>query len=99
MEAVGQFLPIVLVGVLMYAVLIRPQQRRTKEHNALLASLEVGDEVLTNSGIYGFINAIDDDIIWMEAAEGVEFKISRASVGNKVVLKDQGVEDDSDEDS
>lgn len=89
-----EFIPLIVVGVLMYAVLILPQQRRNKEHKALLASLEVGDEVLTSSGIYGFVAALDNDILWLEVAEGVELKMSRASVGNKVVLKDTEPDDD-----
>ena len=101
MEAVASFLPIILIGAVMYAVLILPQQRRAKEHKALLASLEEGDEVLTSAGIYGFIAALDGDIIWLEVSDGVELKVSRSSVGNKVVLKDQPEEADAsaDEDS
>ncbi len=98
MEAVAQFLPIILIGAVMYVVLILPQQRRAKEHRSLLASLQEGDEVLTSAGVYGFIAAVDGDVIWVEVAEGVELKMSKASVANKVVLKDQADEDDSDED-
>lgn len=91
----AEFIPLIVVGVLMYAVLILPQQRRTREHKALLASLDVGDEVLTSSGIYGFVAALEDDVLWLEVADGVELKMSRSSVANKVVLKDT-VEDDDD---
>lgn len=99
MEAVAQFLPIILIGAVMYAVLILPQQRRAKEHRALLASLQEGDEVVSSAGIYGFVAAVDGDVIWVEVAEGVELKMAKSSVANKVVLKDQADEDDSDEDS
>jgi preprotein translocase subunit YajC len=98
MEAVAQFLPIVVIGAVMYFVLILPQQRRTKEHRSLLASLEEGDEVVTNGGVYGFVAAVDDDVIWLEVSDGVELKLSKAAVANKVVLKDQP-QDDADEDS
>ncbi len=93
-----EFIPLIVVGVLMYAVLILPQQRRNKEHKALLGSLEVGDEVLMSSGTYGFVAAIDGEVLWLEVAENVELKVSRSSVANKVVLKDTETED-SDEDS
>ncbi len=93
-----EFIPLIVVGVLMYAVLILPQQRRNKEHKALLASLEVGDEVLMSSGTYGFVAAIDGEVLWLEVAENVELKVSRSSVANKVVLKDTETADD-DEDS
>lgn len=92
----ADFIPLIVVGVLMYAVLILPQQRRTREHKSLLASLEEGDEVLTSSGIYGFIAAIDGDVLWLEVAENTELKVSRSSVANKVVLKEQP--DDADKD-
>ena len=92
-----EFIPLIVVGILMYAVLILPQQRRNKEHKALLESLEVGDEVLMSSGTYGFVAAIDGDVLWLEVADNVELKVSRSSVANKVVLKD--TVDDSDEDS
>ncbi len=93
-----EFIPLIVVGVLMYAVLILPQQRRNREHKALLASLEEGDEVLTNAGVYGFIAAVDADVIWLEVAEGVELKVSKASVANKVVVKEQ-TDADADADS
>ncbi len=93
-----EFIPIIIVGVVMYAVLILPQQRRNREHKSLIQSLEVGDEIVNNAGIYGFIAAIDNDILWLEVAEGVELKISKSTVANKVVLKDD-VESDEDEDT
>lgn len=90
-----EFIPLIVVGVLMYAVLILPQQRRTKEHKTLLASLEEGDEVLTSAGIYGFIAAVDGEVLWLEVADGVELKVSKSSVANKVVMKEESTEADS----
>lgn len=90
-----EFIPLIVVGVLMYAVLILPQQRRNREHKALLASLAEGDEVVTSSGVYGFINAVDDDVIWLEVSEGVELKVARSAVASKVVVPD--VPDDTDD--
>jgi len=84
MEQLTGFLPLILIGALMYAVLILPQQRRTKEHKSLLAALEEGDEVLMNSGIHGFISAIDGEILWVEVAEKVELKVSRSAIAGKV---------------
>ena len=93
-----EFIPLIVVGVLMYAVLILPQQRRNREHKALLSSLEEGDEVLTSSGVYGLIAAVDGEVIWLEVAEGVELKLARSSVTNKIVVKDEA-DGESDEDS
>ena len=88
-----EFIPLIIVGVLMYAVLILPQQRRNKQHKELLSSIEVGDEVVMNSGTYGFIAAIEDEVLWLEVAENVELKVSRSAVANKVVLKDPEPDD------
>lgn len=79
-----QLLPLILIGGLMYFVLILPQQRRTREHKALLASIEVGDEVVMNSGIHGFISAIDGEIVWLEVATNTELKISKSAVAGKI---------------
>jgi len=80
----AQFLPIVVLGALMYVALILPQQRKTKEHRALLASLQEGDEVVLNSGIHGFVQAIDGTVLWLEVADRVELKVERSAVATKV---------------
>ena len=78
-------------------MLILPQQRRNREHRALLASLEEGDEVLTSSGIYGFVASVEPEIIWLEVADGTELKISKSSVASKVEVAEES-EEDEDED-
>lgn len=80
----AQFLPIVVLGALMYVALILPQQRKTKEHRALLASLQEGDEVVLNSGIHGFVQAIDGTVLWIEVADRVELKVERSAVATKL---------------
>lgn len=89
-----EFIPLIVVGVLMYAVLILPQQRRNKEHRELLASLEEGDEILTSSGLYGFVAALDKEVLWLEVADGLELKMSRSSVASKIAVPDEDGEDD-----
>ncbi|MGF1598235.1 MAG: preprotein translocase subunit YajC [Acidimicrobiales bacterium] len=79
-----QFIPLILIGGLMYFVLILPQQRRSREHRQLLASLEEGDEVVLNSGIHGFVSAIEGEVLWLEVAEKVELKVSRSAVAGKI---------------
>lgn len=73
-----------LLFLVMYVALILPQQRRAKETRRLLASLSEGDEVVTSSGIHGFITTLDEQIVWLEIAEGVELKMSRSAVAGKV---------------
>ena len=67
--AAVQFVILLMVPVALYFLMIRPQRRRMRETAALQASLTVGDEVITNSGIYGFITAVEDDLFWLEVDE------------------------------
>lgn len=90
-----QILPFVLIGVVMYAALILPQQRRNKEHRNLLASLSEGDEVLMNSGIHGFISAIEGEILWLEVADKVELKVSRSAIAGKIEAPVEAEPEDS----
>jgi preprotein translocase YajC subunit len=68
----------------MYAVLIVPQQRRVKAQRAILNSLAEGDVVLTSAGIYGVITEMVGDDVYLEVAEGIELKITKASIAGKV---------------
>lgn len=68
----------------MYFLMIRPQRRRMREAQELQRSMQEGDEVVTNSGLYGFITAIDGDVIWLEIAENVEIRIARAAIARVV---------------
>jgi preprotein translocase subunit YajC len=97
-----QFLPLILIGGLMYFVLILPQQRRSREHKALLAGLSVGDEVVLNAGIHGFVTALDTDIVWIEVAANTELKVSKSAIAGKVEVAEPSDDDeapDSAEDS
>ncbi len=76
----GQLIIFAIFGVLMYVLLILPQQRRMKEQQALLASLNEGDHVLTTSGIYGNIIEFEGPVLWLEVAKGVEIKVAREAV-------------------
>jgi preprotein translocase subunit YajC len=80
----ASFIPIILIGGLMYVALILPQQRRTKAHNSVLSSLQEGDEIVMSSGIHGFVTAIEGDILWVEVADKVELKVSRSAIATKI---------------
>lgn len=73
-----------LIPVAMYFLLIRPQRRRQREQVALQASIGVGDEVMTTSGMYGFITGFDGDIVWLEIDDNIQVRVSRAAVQRKV---------------
>jgi preprotein translocase subunit YajC len=78
------FAPIILIGVVMYFLLIRPQRRRQRQAMDLLKQVSEGDEVITTGGLYGFINAIDGDTVWLDIADNVEIRIHRSSISRKV---------------
>ena len=73
-------LPLVLMFVVFYFLLIRPQQKKQKEHRNTLASLKVGDRVLTGGGLYGTITKIKEDVLTIEIAENVRIKVNRSYV-------------------
>lgn len=75
-----------LIGlfVLMYFLLIRPQQKRAKEHKALLADLKKGDEVVTNGGIVGKISSVDDFFATLEIAKNVVVKVQKQGINQKL---------------
>jgi preprotein translocase subunit YajC len=76
--------------VLMWIVLIVPRQREIRRHQALMAQLEVGDEVMLGSGIYGVITSIEEDFLRLDVAPGVELKVAKRAVGAKVVAPSTG---------
>ncbi len=78
------FLPLVLIFAAMYFLLLRPQRKRQKETANLQNSISEGDEVVLNSGVYGWISLIEDDFFWLEIAEKVEIRVSKGSVARKI---------------
>jgi preprotein translocase subunit YajC len=71
---------LVLMFVIFYFLLIRPQQKKAKAHKELLANLRKGDKILTNGGIYGRITGLDDSTLTVEIAPQVRIKVSRGHV-------------------
>ena len=84
-------LPVVLLG-LFYVFLILPKQRELKRHNALVATLDVGDDVMTGSGFYGTLTEVTDDAVLIELAPGIEVKLARKAVAAKIVARPDEVE-------
>jgi preprotein translocase subunit YajC len=78
------FLPIIFIFVIFYFLLIRPQQKRSKEHRALLSNIKVGDTVLTTGGIYGKITGMREDIITVEISDKVRVKLNRGNIAGVV---------------
>ena len=87
-----QFLPLILMFVIFWFLLIRPQQKRAKAHKQMINELKRGDRVITSSGIIGRIMEIDDEQVVLES-ENSRFRISRGAVG--ALIQSKGADQDS----
>ena len=74
------FLPVMLI-VVFYFLLIRPQQKKQKDHRAMLEALSVGTEIVTGGGVLGKVTELGDQFITVEIADGVKIKVQRHSIG------------------
>jgi len=84
-------LPLILIFGVFYFLLIRPQQKKAKEHQQLLANLKKGDLVVTSGGIQGKITGLTDKVVTLEVAENVRVKVSRPYIlGMSSSSGDQG---------
>jgi preprotein translocase subunit YajC len=83
-SALGLLVPFLIMGVAMYFLLIRPQKRRQREQAALQSAIEIGDEIMTTSGLYGFVTGFDGDIAWVEIDENVQIRVARQAIQRKV---------------
>jgi preprotein translocase subunit YajC len=77
---IAQFVPLVLIFIVFYFLLIRPQQKKAKEHQNYLSNLKKGDKVITGGGIHGQITGITDSVVTLEIAENVRIKVNRAAI-------------------
>ncbi len=75
-------LPLVLMFVIFYVLLIRPQQKRAKEHKTMLEALKRGDEVVTSGGIHGKVTGIADDVATLEVAQNVKIRVQKQAIAN-----------------
>ena len=93
------FLPLLLIGVVFYFLLIRPQNQRRRAQMEMQSAIEVGDEVVTTAGIYGTITDIDDDygIVTIEVAPNTEIRMARAAIAQRLVDDEEFEEEDQDE--
>jgi preprotein translocase subunit YajC len=73
-------LMLVVMFAIFYFLLIRPQQKRAKQHKELVESLKVGDQVVTAGGIHGKVAAIQETVVTLEVATGVKIKVNRSAV-------------------
>lgn len=75
--------PFVIIFLLFYLLILRPQQKQNRQRDALLKSLKRGDKVITAGGLHGKITAVDEEVLTVEIAKGVNVQVSRSSVTAK----------------
>ncbi len=89
--SIASFVPLILIFVVFYFLIIRPQSKRQKEHQEMINNLKIGDKVITSGGIVGVVKDIDDkeNLISVEIASGVTIKILRAFVTDLANKKEE----------
>jgi preprotein translocase subunit YajC len=78
------FLPLILIFVVFYFLLIRPQQKKAKQHQEMLGKLKKNDEVMTSGGIYGKVVALTDNVVTLEVAPNVRIRVNRPQISTVV---------------
>lgn len=91
-DMITQMLPLALIVVVMWLFLIRPQQKRAKEHKTFVEALKVGSAVVTNSGIFGKIRAIDGNQVKLEIADKVVIRVLKSQVAGLEANADEAVD-------
>jgi len=80
MSSIVSFLPMIALFVIFYFLLIRPQQKRQKEHRNMVANLEKGDEVVTMGGVLGKITLVDENFVTLQVSNDTQIQVQKASV-------------------
>ena len=85
MEAFGQFIPLILIFAIMYFLLIRPQQQKLKQHQAMVEAVRRGDQVITQGGVIGKVSKVKDDgEIEVEIAKDVRVRVVKSTIAQVV---------------
>lgn len=100
MGALGSFLPLILIFVVFYFLLIRPQQKKQKAHREMLSALHRGDRIVTAGGLVGTITKVlNDSEITVEISEGVKVRVMRAMVSDVIAKTEARTSADTSEDA
>jgi preprotein translocase subunit YajC len=84
-SGIGAFVPLIFIFVIMYFVMLRPQMRKQKEQQRLVAALKTGDRVVTNAGIHGLISNVKETTVIVKVADNVKIEMEKSAITN--VLK------------
>jgi preprotein translocase subunit YajC len=80
----GSFMPLIVLFAIFYFLLIRPQQKKAKDHQSTLDALKAGDTIITNGGLYGTIMKIDDHVVTLQCSDKVRVKVIKKAISAKV---------------
>jgi preprotein translocase subunit YajC len=96
MDALTQLVPLVLIVLVFYLLIIRPQQKRARRHRELVAAVDEGDRIVTIGGLHGVVTGVDEDTLRLEIASGTTITLAKQSVQRRTLDADSGAEDESD---
>ena len=83
MDAIAQFIPLILIFAIMYFLLIRPQQKKVKEHQAMVGAVRRGDQVVTQGGLIGKVTKVkEDNELEVEIADGVKVRVVQSTLAD-----------------
>lgn len=83
------FIPLIIMFVIFYLLLIRPQQKKAKEHREMINRIKKGDRIITSGGIHGRVTAVGDTVMTVEIADKVRIKLNRGNVAGMVAQSSQ----------
>jgi preprotein translocase subunit YajC len=86
---------LVLVGVVFYLMLYRPNKRRIQQHRALIDSIDIDDEVVTIGGLFGTVRSITDEQFHLEVAPGTTVRLAKSAIARKIEAQDEAEEEDT----
>ena len=85
---IAAFLPIVFIVVIFYFLLIRPQQKRAKQHRAMMEAIKSGDQVVTVGGLHGTVAAVDQETVVLRVADNVKLTFNKSAIAGLVAQKE-----------
>lgn len=77
---IGAFMPLILIFIIFYFLLIRPQHKKQKEHQNMLSAIQKGDKIITTGGIHGIVTNVKDNIVAVKIAENVKINVSKGCI-------------------
>ena len=79
-----EFIPLIVIFLVMYFFLLRPQQKRLRAQQDLIKSVDVGDDIVTTGGMHGMVTEVLEDALFVEVADGLELKFAREAVSSRI---------------